>query len=208
MPVGPVNIMVFEKKMRKSAYLNSPNKLLGGSRSLRSSLPNYRNSWHNSNTVPAYFSEFSRPVRYRLKCYPLIYFFKGLVLDELELIFNWAVLFWIICWIWVVNSDVIWWDKNFGRLVYKSCTAICGDVGLIDRSMDLMTDCSFKYLGFYMAYTGRVVQLLSSSYGSLTQFWQFVGICHLPNDGKRKVAAHKLKLGKWKIYWWKILTDR
>ena len=54
-------------------------------------------------------------------------------------------------------------DKNFGRLVYKSCTAICGDVGLIDRSMDLMTDCSFKCLGFYMAYIGRVVQLISSS---------------------------------------------
>ena len=150
------------KKMRKIAYLNSPSKMLGGSRSLRSLISNCVNSWHNSNTVPAYFSEFSRPVRYRLKCYPLIYFFKGLVLDELEIIFNWAVLFWIICWIWVVNSDVIWWDKNFGRLVYKSCTAICGDVGLIDRSMDLMTDCSFKYLGFYMAYTGRVVQLLSS----------------------------------------------
>ena len=89
--------------------------------------------------------------------------FKGLVLDELELIFNWAVLFWVICWIWFVNSDVIWWDKNFGRLVYKGCTAICGDVGLIDRSMDLMTDCSFKCLGFYMAYIGRVVQSISSS---------------------------------------------
>ena len=25
--------------------------------------------------------------------------------------------------------------------------------------------------------------------------------------GKRKVAAHKLKLGKWKTYWWKILID-
>ena len=37
------------------------------------------------------------------------------------------------------------------------------------------------------------------------QFWQFVNICHLPNHGKRRVAAHKLKLGKWKIYWWKIL---
>ena len=48
-------------------------------------------------------------------------------------------------------------------MVYKSCTAIYGDVGLIDRSMDLMTDCSFKCLGFYMAYTGRVVQLISSS---------------------------------------------
>lgn len=36
-------------------------------------------------------------------------------------------------------------------------------MGLIDRSMDLMTDCSFKCLGFYMAYIGRVVQLISSS---------------------------------------------
>ena len=26
------------------------------------------------------------------------------------------------------------------------------------------------------------------------KFWQFVGICHLPNHGNRKVAAHKLKL--------------
>ena len=34
---------------------------------------------------------------------------------------------------------------------------------------------------------------------------EYIG--HLPNYGKRKVAAHKLKLGKWKIYWWKILTD-
>ena len=28
------------------------------------------------------------------------------------------------------------------------------------------------------------------------------------NHGKRKIAAHKLKLGKWKIYWWKILINR
>ena len=35
-------------------------------------------------------------------------------------------------------------------------------------------------------------------------FWQFVNTCHLPNHGKRKVAAHKLKLGKWKIHWCKI----
>ena len=41
-----------------------------------------------------------------------------------------------------------------------------------------------------------------------TQFWQFLSICHLPNHGKRKVAANKLKLGKWKIYWWKIFIDR
>ena len=41
-----------------------------------------------------------------------------------------------------------------------------------------------------------------------TLFWQFLSICHLPNHGKRKVAANKLKLGKWKIYWWKILIDR
>ena len=26
--------------------------------------------------------------------------------------------------------------------------------------------------------------------------WHFVSICHLPNHGKRKVAAHKLKLGR------------
>ena len=38
----------------------------------------------------------------------------------------------------------------------------------------------------------------------LTQFWQFVSICYLPI--LRKVAAHKLKLGKGKIYW-KILID-
>ena len=46
-----------------------------------------------------------------------------------------------------------------------------------------------------------------------TLFWQFVSICQLPNHNKRKVAAHKLKLGewktrKWKIYWWNILIDR
>ena len=28
------------------------------------------------------------------------------------------------------------------------------------------------------------------------QFWPFVSVCHLPNHSKRKVAAHKLKLGK------------
>lgn len=28
------------------------------------------------------------------------------------------------------------------------------------------------------------------------KFWQFVIMCHLPNHGKSKVAAHKLKLGK------------
>ena len=33
----------------------------------------------------------------------------------------------------------------------------------------------------------------------LTQFWQFVSICYFPI--LRKVAAHKLKLGKWKVYW-------
>ena len=39
------------------------------------------------------------------------------------------------------------------------------------------------------------------TYGVWTQFWQFVGICHLPNHGKRKVTAHKLKNDKWIIYW-------
>ena len=42
----------------------------------------------------------------------------------------------------------------------------------------------------------------------LNTVWQFVSVCHLPNHGKRKVAAHKLKLGRWKIYWWKILIDK
>ena len=44
-------------------------------------------------------------------------------------------------------------------------------------------------------------KVVEHSFGSL---W----VCHLPNDGKRKVAAHELKLGKGKIYWWKILIDR
>ena len=47
-----------------------------------------------------------------------------------------------------------------------------------------------------------------ASYGGWTQFWQFVSVCHLPNHGKRKVAAHKLKLDKWNICWWKFLIDR
>ena len=29
----------------------------------------------------------------------------------------------------------------------------------------------------------------------LNTVWQFVSVCHLPNHGKRKVAAHQLKLG-------------
>ena len=38
----------------------------------------------------------------------------------------------------------------------------------------------------YIAYTVKVAE----------QFSQFVSICHLPDHGKRKVAAQKLKLGK------------
>ena len=41
-----------------------------------------------------------------------------------------------------------------------------------------------------------------------TQFLQFVSICHLPNHVKRRVAVHKIKLGKWIINWWKTLIDR
>ena len=40
--------------------------------------------------------------------------------------------------------------------------------------------------------------LQAQNYQLLGLVWQFVSICHLdlPNQGKRKVAAHKLKLGK------------
>jgi len=37
---------------------------------------------------------------------------------------------------------------------------------------------------------GNWVEVAEHSFG------QFVSICRLPNHGKRKVAAHKLKLGK------------
>ena len=33
----------------------------------------------------------------------------------------------------------------------------------------------------------------NNSFKVAEQFWQFVSICHLPNYGKRKVAAHKLE---------------
>ena len=49
----------------------------------------------------------------------------------------------------------------------------------------------------------HLFKVAEQSFGSL---WVFS--CHLPNHGKRTVAAHKLKLGKWKIYWRKILIDR
>ena len=48
---------------------------------------------------------------------------------------------------------------------------------------------------------GTAVKVAEHSFGSL---W----LCHLPNHGKRKVAAHKQKLGKWIMYWWKILINR
>ena len=49
------------------------------------------------------------------------------------------------------------------------------------------------------------VEALFTLFSKYYKFWQFLSICHLPNCGKRKIAAHKLKLYK---YWWKILIDR
>ena len=45
------------------------------------------------------------------------------------------------------------------------------------------------------------LKVAEHSFGSL---WVYV-ICQIMT---RRVAAHKLKLGKWKIYWWKTLIDR
>ena len=64
---------------------------------------------------------------------------------------------------------------------------------------------SFKNVGSYTRGFYCSTPLFSSGW---TQFLQFVSICHLPNHVKRKVAVHKIKLGKWIINWWKILIDR